>query len=837
MDVDDDAEAGDDSEVKETTAGGEEKDIESSKEAHSVNIQDVMESYKYPLGRDTKYVKMLKTLSTLPNSYTEKFGQIVWAKGSSSPWWPAVVYSPLELKAHIFKEYEKRIGKGYFVCYYNNGMFQYVPKAFVVGWEEGLNKKYDDVSEKKGAESIPAAVDEAKDDLRVNPMMRFRTNHPDSKSEEHVFKFCFQRYPWFSEDIKGNDLVGHAINVGWEDGFYSGAVGSYDAEKGTHKIYYDDGDEADECLEERNYHLWRRAPDFEAIHNAKVRATKSAAEKKKKAAAEKKKKAAEDKKKRAAEDKKKRTANERAKKKDQIKGKSKKIVDREGNANKPTDHTPPIEDGGEDEAVSDNDDGADQKDEGNATVGTPVSANESGPRNDDSELEEPEEDVPGPDDDKDKDSDYEDAPPPRKNKATKGKSRLRRVDDSRDAPNGEKKRPRDKSSSSSLPRTKKPKKPKKSKKPKKPKVQINTSGRPATGPKSKQMTKEFETLANVLMEFAMLDDKASSKRARKAMKRMFTLSTEDKDDSEERKKDWLGMLFTTTAIRAVKNARKSPCMKVKKSAKFVYGEWKTRFVGSTRGEKKTSASTKPSPSPSSPLTMPTPSAAELTADTVPKEEHSPSLVPASDTTAAAIDTSTMGESTAAPKSDTAASTKKDGEAAPASDAAAVASGQDTPSLPECSKRSNCAKRFASVLENDLTLAIEVESALHGLCGADAKMYGSKMRLLWPNLRRSEWLRTEVCSGRILPAKLVRMSSVQMQDQEARKRREEAVEKYRHEAGTDIHKAPVGATTAEFKCEKCGQRKCTYTEIQTRSADEPMTTFVTCQECKFEWRIY
>ena len=32
-------------------------------------------------------------------------------------------------------------------------------------------------------------------------------------------------------------------------------------------------------------------------------------------------------------------------------------------------------------------------------------------------------------------------------------------------------------------------------------------------------------------------------------------------------------------------------------------------------------------------------------------------------------------------------------------------------------------------------------------------------------------------------------------------------------------------TDEFKCWKCGNRKCTYYQMQTRAADEPMTTFV------------
>lgn len=39
-----------------------------------------------------------------------------------------------------------------------------------------------------------------------------------------------------------------------------------------------------------------------------------------------------------------------------------------------------------------------------------------------------------------------------------------------------------------------------------------------------------------------------------------------------------------------------------------------------------------------------------------------------------------------------------------------------------------------------------------------------------------------------------------------------------------------ATTDMFKCGKCGERRCTVAQMQTRSADEPMTVFVTCQEC-------
>ena len=44
-------------------------------------------------------------------------------------------------------------------------------------------------------------------------------------------------------------------------------------------------------------------------------------------------------------------------------------------------------------------------------------------------------------------------------------------------------------------------------------------------------------------------------------------------------------------------------------------------------------------------------------------------------------------------------------------------------------------------------------------------------------------------------------------------------------------------TDEFKCRKCGSRSCSYYEVQTRSADEPMTQFVNClnPDCGNRWK--
>lgn len=40
----------------------------------------------------------------------------------------------------------------------------------------------------------------------------------------------------------------------------------------------------------------------------------------------------------------------------------------------------------------------------------------------------------------------------------------------------------------------------------------------------------------------------------------------------------------------------------------------------------------------------------------------------------------------------------------------------------------------------------------------------------------------------------------------------------------------------FKCMKCKSQKTTYYSLQTRSADEPMTNFITCLNCGNRWKM-
>ncbi|KAH9817842.1 transcription elongation factor S-II [Melampsora americana] len=118
---------------------------------------------------------------------------------------------------------------------------------------------------------------------------------------------------------------------------------------------------------------------------------------------------------------------------------------------------------------------------------------------------------------------------------------------------------------------------------------------------------------------------------------------------------------------------------------------------------------------------------------------------------------------------------------------------------------------------------------------DSNGYKNKMRSLIFNLKdkNNPGLREAVVSGEISSKRLCSMGPADMASEERkaqdRKLAEENLFKARG-AG------PQQAETDAFRCGRCGQRKCTYYQMQTRSADEPMTTFVTCVNCNNRWKF-
>lgn len=52
----------------------------------------------------------------------------------------------------------------------------------------------------------------------------------------------------------------------------------------------------------------------------------------------------------------------------------------------------------------------------------------------------------------------------------------------------------------------------------------------------------------------------------------------------------------------------------------------------------------------------------------------------------------------------------------------------------------------------------------------------------------------------------------------------------------VHESKLNSNDGIFQCKKCKSKKTTYYSLQTRSADEPMTNFITCLVCNNRWKM-
>jgi len=135
------------------------------------------------------------------------------------------------------------------------------------------------------------------------------------------------------------------------------------------------------------------------------------------------------------------------------------------------------------------------------------------------------------------------------------------------------------------------------------------------------------------------------------------------------------------------------------------------------------------------------------------------------------------------------------------------------------------------------VAVDIENALFKVYGdAKHKDYLQKFRSLFSNLKDelNDGLRNALFTGDLSPEKLIQMSYEELANPKLQKERKELKEIQQEARRGDRHMRD--ATCTMFTCHKCGQNKTTYFQLQTRSADEPMTTFVTCCNCGAHWKF-
>ena len=165
-------------------------------------------------------------------------------------------------------------------------------------------------------------------------------------------------------------------------------------------------------------------------------------------------------------------------------------------------------------------------------------------------------------------------------------------------------------------------------------------------------------------------------------------------------------------------------------------------------------------------------------------------------------------------------------------------------------RDNCVKKLDTILNNE-SLSRNIEKSIFNFVINNARenninrrwnnkifynLYFSKFRSIYINLDKdsyinNQYLYEKVINNEIKAEEITKLSVYEIHPENWKEIIDAKIkrDKMKYEIKPE-------AMTERYKCRKCGSRKCSYYELQTRSADEPMTQFFTCLDCKNRWKM-
>jgi DNA-directed RNA polymerase subunit M/transcription elongation factor TFIIS len=110
-------------------------------------------------------------------------------------------------------------------------------------------------------------------------------------------------------------------------------------------------------------------------------------------------------------------------------------------------------------------------------------------------------------------------------------------------------------------------------------------------------------------------------------------------------------------------------------------------------------------------------------------------------------------------------------------------------------------------------------------------YTTRVVALEQALKNVDGLRRRVTSGELSLKRLASMKPWEIAPDAWEKSFDMAAKKQLVQTLGDAESMPDGAA----ECRKCKSKKTTYTQLQTRAADEPCTNFFLCHSCGTRWK--
>jgi transcription elongation factor S-II len=109
-----------------------------------------------------------------------------------------------------------------------------------------------------------------------------------------------------------------------------------------------------------------------------------------------------------------------------------------------------------------------------------------------------------------------------------------------------------------------------------------------------------------------------------------------------------------------------------------------------------------------------------------------------------------------------------------------------------------------------------------------QIYIDRLRTIYMNL--NDTIVEQVTSGAIKPHVVAFMTH-----QELHPDKWSALIDAKSKRDANKFETNIAAATDTFTCRKCKGNQCTYYQMQTRSADEPMTVYISCCNCGNRWK--